>query len=385
MSRILVGLAIVLSLVSIHSAQGTSSFRDPAAIASMDACGDSITTGFNAQSSFPCPNANQEQYSWATSDTSGAGACAPGPEGVFSHAERIKCLRGASIVSAAPNSAESGASMLDDFVAQANSVYARLSAQPAPRYVPVLLGQNDVCGGTLFKFNFSCAAGSDQDRNNYCRTAPGAFERELRRGLDVLMSIPDTHVGIASLVRVSQLCNHAGKRNCQTFTSCGDLWRAAAFAGLFFGQRSGICGSLTASCTDGRIADSYRAAKIYRDILLRVTTEYAAIPPGDPSRIVVVGGRPVGGGIKADGVTIAYSDVPWRYRFSSAELSCCDCFHPSAAGQNAAAAFLFNGLRCTPERPCCADTGDAVADGTCATPITDGRFVPGLFPPAGTN
>jgi hypothetical protein len=385
MSRILVGLSIVLSLVSVHSAQGTGSFRNPASILSMDACGDSITTGFNAQSSFPCPNADQEQYNYATSDTSGGDACAPGPEGVFSHAERIKCLRGASIVSASPNSAESGARMLDDFVGQANSVYARLTAQPAPRYVPVLLGQNDVCGGLLFKFHLSCPRGSDQDRNDYCRTTPGAFERELRRGLDVLMSIPDTHVGVASLVRVSQLCNHAGKRNCQTFTSCGDLWRTAAFAGLFFGQRSGICGSMTSSCADGRIADAYRSAKIYRDILMRVTHEYAAIPPGDPSRIVVVGGQTVGGGFKADAVTIAYSDVPWRYRFTSGELSCCDCYHPSVAGQNATSAFLFNGLRCTPERPCCADTGDAVADGKCTAAITDGRYLPGLFPPPATN
>ncbi len=386
MSRTLVSLVILLSLVSIHSAQGTWSFRNPAAILSMDACGDSIAKGFNAQSRFPCPNTDQEHYNYATSDTNGVDACAPGPEGVFSHAERIKCLRGGvSIAAASPNSAESGARMLDDFVAQAHAVYARLSAQPAPRYVPVFLGHNDVCGGLIVKFNFSCPRGSDQDRSNYCRTTPAAFERELRRGLDVLMSIPDTHVGVASLVRVSQLCNHAGKRNCQTFTTCGDFWRTAAFAGLFFGQGNGICGSVTSSCSDSRIADGYRSAKIYRDILMRVTHEYAAIAPGDGSPIVVIGGQTVGGGFKADGVTMAYSDASWRYRFSSSELSCCDCFHPSAAGQNSASAALFDGLRCTPERPCCADTGDPVASGKCTATITDGRYVPGLFPPVTMN
>ena len=383
MPRIFVGLALVLSLASVHSAQGSWSYRNPAIIVTMDACGDSITTGFNAQSSFPCPNTDQEQYNWATSDTHGSALCAPGPDGVFSHAERIECTKGANIVAASPNSAESGASMLDRFVGQANNVHARLTAQPGPRYVPVLMGQNDVCAGQVWKFQRSCPRGSDQDPNNYCRTTPGAFERELRRGLDVLMSIPDTHVGVASLARVSQLCNHAGKQNCQTFTSCGDLWRQAARGR--FARDGGICGSLTASCTNSRIADAYRTAKIYRDILMRVTNEYAAIPPGEMSPIVTVGGQTVGGGFKAEGVTVAYSDAPWRYRFSGSELSCCDCLHPSAAGQNALSDHLFNGLRCTPERPCCADTGNAVADGKCAMPITDGRFIPGLFPPAGTN
>ncbi len=379
MTRILLGVAIVLPLVSIHSAQTSQSFRDPATIASMDACGDSITKGFNAQSAFPCPNADQEQYNYATSDTNGAEACAPGPEGVFSHAERITCLKGAPVISADPNSARAGARMLTDFVEQAHSAYSFLMAQTAPRYVPILLGHNDVCGGRLFKYLLSCEHGSDQDRNNYCRTTAGAFERELRKGLDILMSVPDLHIGAASMVRVSQLCNHAGKRNCQTFTSCGDLWSAAAFLGVFFGQDSGLCGSLTSSCTATRIRDAYRTAKTYRDILKRVANEYASIPPGDSSRIVYIGGQAVGGGFKAEGVTIAYSDATWRDRFNSAELSCCDCFHPSAAGQNTTSDILFNGLRCTPERPCCADTGDALTDGRCAATVTDGTFYPGLF------
>lgn len=382
MARTLLGLALVLSfLTTTHDARSVPAAPSPSSIASMDACGDSITKGFNAQSRFPCPNSDQEPYNYATSDTSGAEACAPGPEGVFSHAERIKCLKGASIFSAMPNSAESGARILTDFETQANGVYARLMAQAAPRYVPVLLGHNDTCSGTLFKYNWSCPRGSDQDRSNYCRTTAAAFERELRKGLDILMSIPDTHIGVASLVRASQLCNHAGKTNCQTFTTCRDLWTAAAYLGWFSGQSAGLCGSLTSSCSDTRITDAYRTLKTYRDILMRVVNEYASIPPGDASPVVLVGGRTVGGGIKAAGVTLAYSDTPWRYRFSTAQLSCCDCFHPSGAGQNALSAMLFEGLTCTPERPCCADTGDPVANGRCTTVITDGTFFPGLFGP----
>jgi hypothetical protein len=269
--------------------------------------------------------------------------------------------------------------MLTDFVNQANSVYARLMAQPAPRYVPILLGTDDVCGGTVFKYNLSCPRGSDQDRNNYCRTTAAAFEREVRKGLDILMAIPDTHIGIGSMVRVSQLCNHSGKTNCQTFTSCRDLWRTAAYFGWVFGQSSGLCASLTSSCADTRIADAYRMAKTYRDVLVRVASEYASIAPGEQSQVVLVGGETVGGGFKSESVSIAYSDAPWRYRIRSADVSCCDCFHPSGAGQNAASEMLFDGLTCTPERPCCADTADPVASGRCTVTITDGSYVPGLF------
>jgi hypothetical protein len=80
MARIVLGFGIVLCLVSIHSAQSVQPARDPATIASMDVCGDSISKGFNAQSRFPCPNTEQESYNWATSDTNGADVCGPGPK-----------------------------------------------------------------------------------------------------------------------------------------------------------------------------------------------------------------------------------------------------------------------------------------------------------------
>ncbi len=378
MSRILLGLAILLSLVTSHSAQSGPPPRDPGTIQSMDVCGDSISKAFNGSGSSPCSNREQEQFNWATSDTHGDSWCSAGPDGVYSHAERIECLKSENIVSITPNSAMNGAQMLKDFVDQSTAVYGNLIGQPAPRYVPVLMGHNDVCSGTVWKYLWACGSGTDQDRNNYCRTAPGAFERELRKGLDILMSLPDTHIGVASMVRVSQLCNHGAKRNCQTFTSCQNVWSAAAFTGWIFGQANGICGSLTSSCSDTRIRDAYRTAKMYRDILMRVTGQYAAIPPGGDSPVVFVGGETVGGQFKADGVTIAFSDALWRYRFSSSDIGCCDCYHPSAAGQNATSDMLFNGLRCTPERPCCVDTGDPVLDGRCAV-TTTGAFYPGLF------
>jgi hypothetical protein len=64
---------------------------------------------------------------------------------------------------AVPNHAKSGAQMLLDFVNQATAIQAYLSAQPAPRYVPVLLGHNDVCAGKVPKFLQGCEQGADQD------------------------------------------------------------------------------------------------------------------------------------------------------------------------------------------------------------------------------
>ena len=124
---------------------------DPLAsqIRSMDAAGDSISKGFNADDAGMCTNADQEELNWATSVTHSTDFNAAGAEGVFSQAERLEERQGASIQTVSPNSAASGAQMLKDFVAQAESIKTSLSSRPAPRYTTVVLGHNDICGGTL--------------------------------------------------------------------------------------------------------------------------------------------------------------------------------------------------------------------------------------------
>ncbi len=352
---------------------------DAAAVETMTVAGDSICKAFNGAGRFPCSNKDQEEFNWATSVTNDGALCTPGPDGVLSHAERIACLRGSNIIAAFPNHARSGAQMLTDFVGQAERIRDYLLSQPAPRYVPVLLGHNDVCGGNILKYNLSCPRGSDQAPNNYCRTTPAAFERELRRGLDILIGVPDTRIGLAAMVRVSQLCRHRSKQNCQAFGSCQDLWSAVAYTGWIFGRANGICGSVTVTCSNSRIRDGYTTAKSYRDVVQRVAEEYGILSPGSPSAVMTIAGQSVGGAEKAAGTTVVYSDAPWRYRFPSSMLNCCDCFHPSPAGQNAASRVLFEGLTCTTQEPCCADTGDALVDGKCEAVVTDGTFYPGLF------
>ena len=153
------------------------------------------------------------------------------------------------------------------------------------------------------------------------------------------------------------------------------MWAAAAASPAF---PHGICGSLTVDCSEERIRDAYELAQTYRDILARVTAEYAELTSGDSSAVIIIGGESVGGALKAAGATLTFSEASWVYKFSSDQLSCCDCFHTSIPGQDSLARGLFNGFTCSPTDVCCAYTGDALADGLCATEDTSGRFVSGL-------
>ncbi|MBS1796468.1 MAG: hypothetical protein JSS81_21640 [Acidobacteria bacterium] len=327
--------------------------RAQLSIQAIDVAGDSITKGYNAGNAFPCSNGDQEQYNWLTSDTHGASLCGTGSENVFSFLERMECDFGTSILASSPNHAASGARMLSDFVNQANNIKTYLSAQSGQKLAAVFLGHNDSCGGNLNKTNASCTS-VDQDPNNYCKTKPDAFEREFRKGMDILMSVPNTRVGVVSPVRVSQLCNFGSKTNCQVGQSCQFLWGVA-----------NICQSLTRDCSTTRISDTYTTMKAYRDVIKRVTAEYAAIPPGGASPIVLIAGEMVGGGTRAAGTDFIYSDAPWYYRFNAEQISCCDCFHPSGIGQDQLAKMLKIGLSCSRLQPCCRDTGDPLEDGKC--------------------
>ncbi|HEY0427596.1 MAG TPA: SGNH/GDSL hydrolase family protein [Pyrinomonadaceae bacterium] len=348
-------------------------------IQAIDVAGDSITKGFNARSTFPCSNGDQEQYNWLTSDTHGSTFCGAGSENVYSVLERMECEMNTSVFAPATNHAVSGAQMLSDFLAQANLIKIYLNSQNASRLAVVFLGHNDVCGGKINKTNASCAS-PDQDPNNYCRTKPDAFEREFRKGLDVLMTVPDARIAVSAPVRASQLCNFATKTNCQFGGSCQFLWQSASGVfGTVFGNGNGICGSLTQDCSPARIADAYTTLKGIRDILKRVSAEYATISDGGHSAVITIGGETIGGATKAAGTTFLYSDAAWNYRFNAEQISCCDCFHPSALGQDTLGKLMKDGLSCSHVQPCCKDTGDALTDGKCARTQVKRVFYNGLF------
>ena len=349
-------------------------------IRSVAIIGDSISKGFNAQSEAICPMSDQEEYNWATSDTNGGNYCSAGSEGVRSFTERLECDLGNDVRSPDPNQAETGAQMLKDFHNQAVDVASWISGQPTRRMVGVFLGHNDVCGGDISRTNSSCDRGSDQDPLNHCRTTPEAFERELRKGLDVLIGVSDLHVRLASPARLTQLCRHKSKQNCFTFTSCNSIWQIVDFVADVFGS-SGVCGSLTTDCNnDGRILRAFNTVSAYREIIRRVTAEYGAVVPGNPSPIVNIGGETVGGATKAFGVIVDNSDASWWYQMRSNQLSCCDCFHPSAVGQDAFGRVAHEGLTCSNDDPCCGTTGTVMQEALCEIPDTGGRVFPGIQP-----
>jgi GDSL-like Lipase/Acylhydrolase len=338
----------------------------------MDAIGDSITKGFNAVSEGEvCPESELENRNWSTGDTHDGDLCSDGGEGVFSQAERLECVEKTRIMRADPNAAISGARMLTEFADESRAAAAFLAGQPEPRYVTILLGHNDVCGGTIDAVQTTCPHGGDEDRLNHCRTTPAAFERELRRGLDTLVGVPSLRIGIAAPVRVSLLCSHAGKALCVPGGTCRDLWTAAIAANV--PDERGICGSLTADCSDERVTAAYQMTKAYRDILATVAAEYAAVPEN---------GRTAGGATKAPGVEIVFSDAAWRVRFDENDVSCCDCFHPSVQGQDRLARGLLEGVTCGNTDACCADTGNPAGDGRCLQEDQSGAFHGGFFPPS---
>ena len=347
-------------------------------IASIDAIGDSISKAVNAGGAGECTNLDQERFNWATSITEDGAFCSDGGDGVYSQAERIECRRDAMIENANPNTAVSGAEMLKDFAAQAQESAMLLGTQQAPRYVAVEMGHNDICSGTIERIQAECAEGDDQDPMNHCRTTEAAFEREFRKGLDELIAVPDLKIGIAAPVRVTQLCNHAAKTNCSILPgSCESLWESDLLLSL---RPTGLCGSITIDCSDERrLQDGYETVKAYRDIMERVSAEYAALAEGESSPEMTVGGEPVGGAIKAAGSSLSFSNAAWVYKFTSEQVSCCDCFHPSLQGQDVAARILFDGFTCDPTDVCCADTGDIMSAALCTAEDTSGTFHPGLF------
>jgi len=109
----------------------------------IDATGDSITRGFDAQS---CTYGDQVDRNWATGDDHGTSYCATGGDGTFSHAERLECAKPGDIANL--NDAASGATMRGDFASQATTARNNMSGNPAPRYVAVFMGHNDACSNT---------------------------------------------------------------------------------------------------------------------------------------------------------------------------------------------------------------------------------------------
>lgn len=351
-------------------------------VKSMAVIGDSMTRAFNAgNGNFfrgNCAFADDLQYSWATNDNNATRCMA---DTVYSLKERLECANKFDL--AAINAAKSGANMARDIYNQAVTARDWIIKQPAPRHIAILMGHNDICQATEEKT--TTCNNTQKDPNNYCRTTDFTFEKEFRRALDVLVRIPDSRIGVAIPVRVSQLCNHKGKNvACGFFftCSCQDVWDIARLEfrieliDLFKGP--GICESITSNgCSSARVADAYRTWKRYKNILIRVTKQYDAVAAG--AKIPANATFSTGNITKAAGVDLEYSEAIANYKVQSNDLSLCDCYHANKTAQNKIADFLFKGLTCTSATPCCRDVGNDVDDGLCRYTWTDGRMINGFW------
>ncbi len=372
------GAVLWLAISFIYGGMAYGQGFTSRSVSSMAVIGDSTTRAFNAGGGeffdAGCAFSDQLSYSWATNDNNSS-LCAA--DTVYSHKERLECANNKNL--SAFNVAVSGANMRDDVYNQALAARNWIVGKAGPRYIAILMGHNDICQGHHDK-NSTCSQ-TTKDPNNYCRTTTFAFEKEFRRALDVLIGIPNSRIGVAIPVQVSQLCNHRGKNvDCGFFDcSCQDIWDTAQteVADVFEGP--GICESLTSDgCSDARVADAHRTWLRYRNALIRATEEYDAVAAG----AMVPANATFGTGnvIKATGVQLSYSEAISRYKFGAGDIQNCDCFHPSFWAQNRISRYLYSGLTCTTTTPCCRNAGASDVDnGKCLYTWTDGRKIPGLW------
>ena len=82
--------------------------------------------------------------------------------------------------------------------------------------------------------------------------------------------------------------------------------------------------------------------------------------------------------MKATNVGVRYVEGPFHYRFASADISCCDCFHPANSGQQKLAEGTYVGLQCSPTTPCCGQSADPLVNATCSA-VDETSLYPGRF------
>ncbi|MBI3655565.1 MAG: hypothetical protein HY232_03990 [Acidobacteria bacterium] len=325
---------------------------------SLSVSGDSISRAFDADDR-RCTLSDQLNHNWITGKDNGDDLCSPGPDGVFSHRERLECELGRLLDESTFNDARSGATMLRDFFSQAAAIRRNLTPALPLHYISVLQGHNDACTSTRNREVADCGS-ADKDPNNYCRTTPAAFERELRRGMDELIQIPNSRILVSALARISLLCNSGDKRNCILGLRCSQFWRLTV----------ATCASLTSDCSDQRKIDMYNTTVAYNAVLNRLSAEYEAIPEGGLSPT---------GARKAADVQVRYVEGSFYFKYNEDAISCCDCFHPNLAGQATIAQGLWEGMQCADDSPCCLDTGDALADATCESIDTTTTYTGGFW------
>jgi GDSL-like Lipase/Acylhydrolase len=336
--------------------------------------GDSISVGINAvraaapDGSLKCVNEFYEQRdaSWATPSEKAIFDVDVNARGrnVNSYVEQLEAASGKNIISF--NAGRSGALMSDFAFPQAGLIAERLdlpqwcpNAVGGKREVRVFLGNNDVCYGTA------------QDK----------FEEHLRDGLDLLYKKKHVKIVLHAPVRATSLCNAFVAEAVEQLPSwetcvfypplqrnlkCVELWLGA-----------GICSNVINACAAAQYDGGAAMANVYNNnkgfvmILHKVADEL-----NDSDEI-------------GEGTEIVVDDEAFYTRFGAPDpvdnnrgLSCCDCFHPTAALQQEIADVAFGTASGTP-RNCKAsqEQGSIGESGKCCN--ADHPLCQYIPPPAG--
>jgi len=355
------------------------------------ASGDSISVAFNAQAG-SCTDANNPSLPWDVPfDANHVVKCASSATRTFSIMEQAICA--GQPIKNSVNVAMFGATMVANGYAQAVSIRSNLTGIHGRKKIISFMGHNDACSGHademysppgLFVQNCNDRPYPiDRDATNFCYYYQQSYERELRRSLDVYITMANSSVTIVVPGRVSQICNLANSPatplNVDGVFTCQGMWITADTLG------TNICRPLTyfnflhGSCSDLRVTSLYNMLLAYRSSIIAVVAEYNALAVGAKSAVYKFNGVSSGGATKAAVVQINYSDVAWKSPFDSTLIGECDCFHPTLAGQNSLALHGYQGRQCSESSPCCKDDpSNVLASAKCSEYDTT-SFIPGAF------
>lgn len=281
------------------------------------AIGDSITQAFDADCTcntnpfclICLAGGDQPEHSWFDG-TSGS---------VFSVHDRYLQLDAA--ITADKSAAADGSEMRggsNDFSAQADAVLAQV---PLPDHVEIELGGNDIC-------NRDCTNPANCGDPLY---SDAEWRAALQAGLDKLVAgLPlGATVYVAGVPRVQDL-RQAGldRQAVDSNVDCTGVWSTFGVCEI---ATSGS--SLNGESIATRLAAIAARQRRYNEIILEEATAYDTNANGrNPRGIEVV----------TDYVDEATPSVG-TFTFGAFDIDGGDCFHPSIAGQNAAASLVWAG------------------------------------------
>jgi hypothetical protein len=328
-----------------EEAAPTEETAPPLIVHALAHLGDSISQGFDADDSEPLD----------------LNLASTAPEKVFKDAPALSWIQGtdARVASVAAHYRElypdldltslsrSGAEMAarfrgaPSFEDQARAIASR---DAKPDLVYVLLGANDVCNRPR-----STTADATETLYSVARFRAGvvkgltALAETVPAGATVrVLSVPRADLlydaaASASVPVTATLPSPTGPLRVSSTSTCKEVWNIAAAAS------NGVCAIVTTEPSAVRRAAIGARIDAYSDAIAEEIARFRGDAKLNPNGVIFQ--TDWHGSLSAG--EAANSSVG-TYKFTAAQISRRDCFHPSIAGQQALASFVLNDARWTP-------------------------------------